>query len=123
MVELMIVVGIIALLAAISVPSFVRARTQSQTNACINNLRQIDDASQEWALDNHKSVTSPVAYSDVQAYLRHGVTCPAAGDGTAFDDSYLLTTVSNKPTCKIWPSTHALQADIASGPPRVRPVP
>ena len=47
LVEIMIVVAIIGLLAAIAIPNFVRARTQSQKNACINNLRQIDGATQQ----------------------------------------------------------------------------
>ena len=50
LVEIMIVVAIIGLLAAIAIPNFVRARQTSQTNACINNLRQIDAAKQQWAL-------------------------------------------------------------------------
>ncbi|HOF72374.1 MAG TPA: type II secretion system protein, partial [Verrucomicrobiota bacterium] len=52
LVEIMIVVAIIGLLAAIAIPNFVRARTQSQKNACINNLRQIDGAAQQLALEN-----------------------------------------------------------------------
>ena len=51
LVEIMIVVAIIGLLAAIAIPNFVNARTTSQANACINNLRQIDGAKQEWALE------------------------------------------------------------------------
>ena len=52
LVEIMIVVAIIGLLAAIAIPNFIRARTTSQQNACINNLRQIDGAKQQWALEN-----------------------------------------------------------------------
>ena len=51
LVEIMIVVAIIGLLAAIGIPNFVRARQTSQTNACINNLRVIDQAKQQWALE------------------------------------------------------------------------
>jgi len=51
-VEIMIVVAIIGLLAAIAIPNFVRARTTSQTNACINNLRQMDGAVQQYALES-----------------------------------------------------------------------
>ena len=51
LVEIMIVVAIIGLLAAIAIPNFVKARTTAQKNACINNLRQIDGAIQEWALE------------------------------------------------------------------------
>ena len=54
LVEIMIVVAIIGLLVAIAIPNFVRARTTSQQNACINNLRQIDGAAQTWALENKK---------------------------------------------------------------------
>ena len=57
LVEIMIVVAIIGLLAAIAIPNFVRARTQSQKNACINNLRQIDGAMQQWALENKQAAT------------------------------------------------------------------
>jgi prepilin-type N-terminal cleavage/methylation domain-containing protein len=122
LVEVMIVVGIIGLLAAIAVPSIVRARTQSQTDACINNLRQIDDASQEWALDNRKEPGATVLFTDIQPYVKSAVICPAAGAGATFADSYTLTTVSNKPTCNIVPATHMLLPDPGqSGPPHVSP--
>ena len=51
LVEIMIVVAIIGLLAAIAIPNFIRARTTSQTNTCIDNLRMIDAAKQQWALE------------------------------------------------------------------------
>ena len=112
LVELMIVVAVIGLLAAIAVPNFVRARTQSQTNACINNLRQIDDASQEWALDNHKAADATVSFTDIRPYLKSAVICPSAGAGATFADSYTLTTVSNKPACVVLPETHVLPPDM-----------
>jgi prepilin-type N-terminal cleavage/methylation domain-containing protein len=54
LVEIMIVVAIIGLLAAIAIPNFMKARATSQANACINNLRQIDAAINEWALEKGK---------------------------------------------------------------------
>ena len=51
----MIVVAIIGLLAAIAIPNFIKARATSQQNACINNLRQIDGAINEWALETGQS--------------------------------------------------------------------
>src|SRR5439155_18375779 len=54
LVEIMIVVAIIGMLAAIAIPSYVRARDNSQTNACINTLRQIDGGAQTWALENKR---------------------------------------------------------------------
>lgn len=123
MVELMIVVAVIGLLAAIAFPSYVRARTQSQANACINNLRQIDDASQEWALESHQAANAAVSFTDIQPYLKNAVICPSAGAGATFADSYTLTTVSNKPVCNVVPATHVLPADPgqSGSPPHVSP--
>ena len=114
LVEIMIVVAIIGLLAAIAIPNFVRARTQSQMNACINNLRQVDGAVQQWALETKQSATATVTFTDISAYLKSSVTCPSAGAGAAFSTSYTITTVSNKPACKILPVTHTLPADTSS---------
>ena len=85
LVEIMIVVAIIGLLAAIAIPNFVRARTQSQKNACINNLRQIDGAINLWALENMKSSGAAVASAQtVSAYIKLNSNnsvpgCPAGG--------------------------------------------
>ena len=54
LVEIMIVVAIIGLLAAIAIPNFVKARTTAQKNACINNLQQIQSAKQQWATEKNK---------------------------------------------------------------------
>jgi type IV pilus assembly protein PilA len=62
LVEIMIVVAIIGLLAAIAIPSFLKARTTSQANACINNLRQIDAAANEFALEKGKTSGSAVNF-------------------------------------------------------------
>ena len=66
-------------------------------NACINNLRQIDGAIQEWALEQKKGEEAAVQYSDIKPYLKNSVVCPAGG--TTFADSYQLSTVSQKPIC------------------------
>src|SRR6516165_11498677 len=95
LVEIMIVVAIIGLLAAIAIPTFIKSRTTAQKNACINNLRQIDGAVQQWALDNKQGPTSAVKFTDISGYLKSAVICPAGG--TTFDDSYNIDTVDNKP--------------------------
>src|SRR3974390_64384 len=100
LVEIMIVVAIIGLLAAIAIPNFVRARTQSQMNACINNLRQIDGAIQQYALENKLSPSAPVGFGNISAYLKGSVTCPAAGATATFATSYSLTDCQTKPGCK-----------------------
>ena len=79
LVEIMIVVAIIGLLAAIAIPNFVRARTTSQMNACINNLRQIDGAKQQWALETKQATNAVPVLSDLTPYLKNDVTCPAGG--------------------------------------------
>src|ERR1700761_2364008 len=92
LIEIMIVVAIIGLLAAIAIPSFVHARTTSQQNACINNLRQIDGAKQNWALDNKETPAAVPLSSDIQSYLGRGNNgslpwCPADVN-SAFSSSY-----------------------------------
>ena len=114
LVEIMIVVAIIGLLAAIAIPNFIKARTTSQKNACINNLRQIDGAVQQWALDNKKSASAAVAYTDIKDYLKNSVICPSGG--TTFADSYTIVDVSTQPVCQKLPgvNNHALPPDTAS---------
>ena len=110
LVEIMIVVAIIGLLAAIAIPNFVRARTTSQMNACINNLRQIDGAKQQWALETKQATNATPAYSDISPYLKNAVSCPAADTVTTFGGSYTPGDVSTLPVCKILPSTHVMPA-------------
>lgn len=114
MVEIMIVVAIIGLLAAIALPNFVQARQTSQTNACINNLRQIDAAIQTYALENNISASAAVNGDNVAPYLPRGLNAGGAADieyrvfcpvdaNRGFSTSYAggLTTVDTKPTCMI----------------------
>jgi prepilin-type N-terminal cleavage/methylation domain-containing protein len=114
LVEIMIVVAIIGLLASIAIPNFVRARTTSQSNACISNLRHIFGATQEWALEYRKAPDTPVTFTDIQPYLRNTVVCPAGGSAATFGSSYSLTTVTNVPTCQIFPTTHKLPPDTSN---------
>jgi prepilin-type N-terminal cleavage/methylation domain-containing protein len=105
LVEMMIVVAIIGLLAGIAIPNFVKARSTSQSNACINNLRQLDGAVQEFALENNRSASAAVTSANVLPYLGRtgGVwpTCPASG-------VYGITTVAQKPTCSLSAIGHVL---------------
>jgi prepilin-type N-terminal cleavage/methylation domain-containing protein len=79
LVEIMIVVAIIGLLAAIAIPSFMKARTTSQKNACINNLRQIEAAKEQWALETRQAQGASVVTTEVDTYMKSAPTCPAGG--------------------------------------------
>jgi prepilin-type N-terminal cleavage/methylation domain-containing protein len=112
LVEIMIVVAIIGLLAAIAIPNFVRARTTSQQNACINNLRQIDGAKQQWALEYKAQGTASPQQSDIQPYLGRGgngtvPVCPSDSSST-FATSYNINDLQTAPTCQINTSNHVL---------------
>src|ERR1051326_4526453 len=104
LIEIMIVLALIALLAGIAIPSYLKARTQSHKNSCIENLREIDYAVQEWALEQRKSTTATVTFNDINPYLKGKVVCPAGGQ--TFDDSYSLSVVSSEPVCLRAPQTH-----------------
>ena len=85
LVEIMIVVAIIGLLAAIAIPSFMKARTQSQANACINNLRQIESGKEQWALEKKKNQGDAVVTTEVMTFVKNptAVTnCPGGGTVT-----------------------------------------
>lgn len=101
LIEIMIVVGIVALLATIAMPTFVRARTTSHKNSCINNLRQIEGAVQTWALDNNKGGASTPTFTDIHGYLKREVVCPSGGADADFDSSYTIQSVSTNPICNI----------------------
>ena len=71
LIELMIVVGIIALLATIAVPNFAQARDSSRLNMIYNNLRVLDSAKDQWAMDNNAASGTPVAnVSVLSSYFR-----------------------------------------------------
>ena len=73
LVEIMIVVAIIGLLAAIAVPNILRARNTAQKNTCIANLKQIEGAIQQWAMENKTSDGSTVVTTDITPFLKNNV--------------------------------------------------
>ena len=79
LVEIMIVVAIIALLAAIAVPGFMRARKRSQASRVINDLRLIDNALDLYAIENNKSTGNPVNVVDWTRYMKVGTNLYITG--------------------------------------------
>jgi prepilin-type N-terminal cleavage/methylation domain-containing protein len=112
LVEIMIVVAIIGLLAAMAIPNFVHAQQVARTNTCISNLRYIDGAKQQWALEQRKQDTDTPTGSDLQPYLGRGAggslpSCPADA-AQSFATSYAPQSVGTRPVCLIIPATHVL---------------
>ncbi len=106
LVEIMIVVAIIGLLAAIAIPNFLRARSTSQQNACINNLRQIDGSIQQWSLETGQPAGATVAAdgSGIKPYMGRGTAgqlpfCPVDAS-KSWGNSYTVTDNSTPPLCK-----------------------
>ena len=93
LVEIMIVVAIIGLLAAIAIPNFVKARESAQKNACIANLKQIEGAKVLWALDGGTG-TPTVDANLVSDYIKKAPMCPA--DSTA---AYTANDLDTDPAC------------------------
>jgi len=92
---------LVPMMLAIAIPNFVKARETAQLNACINNLRMIDAAKQEWALENNKPSTDTPTQADLtrlknSQYFKNGrfPTCPAGG-------TYTIGPVGEAPTCSI----------------------
>ena len=88
LVEIMIVVGIIALLAAIAVPNFLRARKRSQATRLLEDLRIINAGCDLYAIDNNKVTGNTVAWSDVQNYLKTGSVLYNSGGFDLFGNAY-----------------------------------
>ena len=97
LVEIMIVVAIIALLAAIAVPGFLRARKRSQASRILNDLRLIDSAVDQYAIETNKASGSQVAVTDWTNYLKKGSALYNTG-ADLFSNAYGAQTVDSLPS-------------------------
>jgi prepilin-type N-terminal cleavage/methylation domain-containing protein len=87
LVEIMIVVAIIALLASIAVPNFMRARKRAQATRILEDLRVIDNATDEYAIENNKTSGANPVFADLKNYLKTGSVLYSTGEDL-FGDSY-----------------------------------
>ena len=112
LVEIMIVVAIIALLAAIAVPNFLRARKRSQATRILEDLRMIDSAIDQYAIETNKTSGATVVWTDIQAYLKKGSTLYNTTGvdllGHAFGPSFAVDAIPVVPT-----ATYDALSDVA----------
>ena len=96
LVEIMIVVAIIALLAAIAVPGFLRARKRSQASKILNDLRMIDSAVDQYAIETGKKTGDSIAVADWTNYMKKDTKLYTTGKDL-FGDPYGPQTVDSLP--------------------------
>lgn len=98
LIEIMIVVLIIGILLAVAVPSFLKARETSRAKSCVSNLKQIESAKEQWAMDNRKTGTDTPTEDDLwggtDPYIKQEPICPSGG-------TYTINAVEDDPTCSI----------------------
>jgi prepilin-type N-terminal cleavage/methylation domain-containing protein len=97
LVEIMIVVLIIGILLAIAVPNFIKARETSRAKSCVANLKQIESAKEQWAMDTKASSTASPTDSDLYGsanYIRTTPACPSSG-------TYTIGDMATRPVCSI----------------------
>jgi prepilin-type N-terminal cleavage/methylation domain-containing protein len=117
LIEIMIVMAVIGLLSAMAVPDFQQARATTQQNACLNNIKKIDIAKDQYALDNNISTGMTPSDSALDPYMKGGIQiakkCPSEGD-------IFINAIGSDPTCTIHSSSsssgnHAILVSSSMG--------
>jgi prepilin-type N-terminal cleavage/methylation domain-containing protein len=111
LVEIMIVVAIIALLAAIAVPNFLRARKRSQATRILEDLRIIDSAIDQYAIENNKASGDTVGWTDIKAFLKNGSSLYNSGGVDLLGGTYVGFSVDTLP--RLAPTTFSKLSDVA----------
>ena len=104
LVEIMIVVLIIGILLAIAVPNFIKARESSRVRTCVANLKQIEAAKEQWAMENKKTSTDTPVQADLEGtngYIKKWPSCPSGG-------TYTINDVATAPACSLAAQGHTL---------------
>ena len=107
LVEIMIVVLIIGILLAIAVPNFIKARETSRGKSCTANLKEIESAKEQWAMDTKAAATATPGTTDLYgstAYIRNTPACPSGG-------TYTIGDMNTRPVCGIGTNGTAITSD------------
>lgn len=92
--EITIVAGLLAMLAAIAMSSISRPRARAQIVTCVANLRQLENVKQQWGVENQKAGGDTPTMAELRPYFRYAIGCPVNG-------TYTINALSNKATCTI----------------------
>ena len=111
LVEIMIVVAIIGLLAAIAIPNFVKAREQAQLNSIINNLRITEGAKDQWALENKQGTGSTPVVTDIAPYMKNSTFPPTSVVGETYNINAVGVVADAKTPVKL--GTYAANATVS----------
>lgn len=110
LIEVFITVVILGVLLAIAVPNFIAIRANVQRDMCVNNLRQLKIAKEQWALENNKLDNDTPTAADLNSYIKDGtnsLVCPQDAN-KSFSTSYNINNMATNPACKISPGQHNL---------------
>lgn len=110
LVEIMIVVAIIGLLAAIAIPNFVKAREQAQLNSIVNNLRITEGSKDQWALENKQGTGATPVATDIAPYMKNSTFPPTGVVGETYNINAVGTPADAKTPVKL--GTYAANATI-----------
>ncbi|MCC6444908.1 MAG: prepilin-type N-terminal cleavage/methylation domain-containing protein [Armatimonadetes bacterium] len=105
LVEIMIVVLIIGILLAIAIPNFIKARETSRTKSCVSNLKQIDAAKEQWAMETKQADGAACAAADIDGYIKGGSPTECPADSTA---TYTVNNIGTDPACGSGIAGHVL---------------
>lgn len=115
LVEIMIVVAIIALLAAIAVPNFLRSRKRSQATRILEDLRVLDAALSQYAIDTNKTGSAAATFADLKTYIKTGTPLYVSSGSDMFGNSY-GTAFAVDTIPQVSTTTYDLLSDVAPDP-------
>ena len=111
LVEIMIVVAIIALLAAIAVPNFLRSRKRSQATQVLEDLRIVDSAVDQYAIEHYKNSATTPTWADVKAYIKTGTRLYSSGQMDILGNTLKINAIDTAP--QVDAATFAALSDVA----------